>query len=311
MVITKKVVNRPVEEEKKKSVRRTAAYARVSTESIEQGESFDSQVSYYKNLIERDMNSVLVGIYGDKGISGLSAEDRPEFMRMIGDAMEGKIDFIYVKSISRFARNAAECMKYLDKLSEKGVVVCFEKENIYSNDKNLSVVLKILSSLAQEESNSLSIAQKWSYRACAKMGRPTRPVPYGYRKVAEGRNKHKWVIEDDEARRVRLAFKLSYQGRDTTQIKNELNDLESMEGGTRVWRNETVLRMLRNEVYKGDIITNKTVVVDYITKRSVVNKGLEEQVHLIRHHDPIVSEFIWNEVNKNLKLKRGVVVNVQ
>ena len=310
MVITKKVVNKPQQEEKKKEIRRTAAYARVSTESVEQGESYDSQVSYYKNLIERDMNSVLVGIYGDKGISGLNAEDRPEFMRMIGDCMEGKIDFIYVKSISRFTRNASECMKYLEKLNAKGVVVYFEKENIYSNDKNLSVVLKILSSLAQEESNSLSIAQKWSYKQCAKLGRPTRVVAYGYRKVVEGKNKHKWVVEDDEARRVRLAFKLAYQEKPLFEIVKELNLLEEMEGGTKVWYGDIVRRMLRNEVYKGDIITNKTVVIDYIKKRAVKNNGIEEQVVLTKHHEPIISEYIWNEVNKKLNLKKGVVVNV-
>ena len=312
MVITKKVIGptkREIEEQRK--LRRTAAYARVSTDEDAQGESFDSQVSYYTNLIQNDPTSILVGIYGDKGISGLNAEDRPEFMRMIGDCMEGKIDYIYVKSISRFARNAAECMKFLGKISEKGVVVFFEKEGIYSNDKNLSVVLKILSSLAQEESNSLSIAQKWSYKHNAKIGRPTRPVCYGYRKVAEGKNKHKWVIDDEEARRVRLAFKLSYQGKTTTEIVDELNTLEQVENTAYLWNGQRVLSMLRNEAYKGDIITNKTVVIDYVSKKSVKNDGLEEQIYLAKHHDPIVSEYIWNEVNKNLGLKRGVIIHAQ
>ena len=185
------------------NIKRVAAYCRVSTDSDEQGESYEAQVSYYESLIKNNPNYQLGGVYGDRGISGLSAEDRPEFMRLIKDCEDGKIDLIYVKSISRFSRNAAECSKYVDLLSSKGVTVIFEKENIRSDDKNLSVILKILATLAQQESNSTSQAIKWAYIQNAKMGKPTRAVAYGYKKVMKGKNRHVWVINDEEAWRVR------------------------------------------------------------------------------------------------------------
>ena len=112
------------------NIKRVAAYCRVSTETDSQEESYDSQVSYYETFIKRNPNFEFVGVYGDRGISGLSAEDRPEFMRLINDCLEDKIDLVYVKSISRFTRNAAECSKFVNLLLEHGVTVIFEKENV-------------------------------------------------------------------------------------------------------------------------------------------------------------------------------------
>ena len=305
MVIKKKVIYRPqVEIAEERKIRRTAAYARVSTDEEAQGESFESQTSYYRKLIENDLGSALVDIYGDRGISGTSAKERPEFMRMIEDCLQERIDFIYVKSISRFARNAAECMEYLDKIAEHGVVVYFEKENIYSNDKNLSVILKILATLAQEESNSISMAQKWAYYANAKIGRPTRVVAYGYKKVTEGKNKHKWVIDPDQARRVRKAFVLALKGMTQAEIAEDLNKMEEAEGTGVTWTHTRVDTMLKNEVYIGTIITHKWVTIDYVTKKAKKNKGLADQVVVNDHHEPIVSEYIFTAVKEELKSRR-------
>ena len=305
MVITKKIVT-PVKDVAKKDVliKRVAAYCRVSTDTDSQEESYDSQAAYYEKLIKNNPYYLFAGIYGDKGISGLTAEDRPEFLRLIKDAEEGKIDLIYVKSISRFTRNAAECSKYLELLSNKGVTVIFEKEGIRSDDKSLSVVLKILATLAQQESNSLSQAQRWAYQQNAKMGRPTRPVAYGYRKVKEGKNKHKWVVNLDEAWRVRKAFALALKDVTKAEIARELNKLEKEEYTGKTWSPGRVSRLLTNDVYTGIIITNKTVVVDYVSKKSVKNNGQFEQVKVENHHEAIVSPFVFKKVNEKIKRRR-------
>lgn len=305
MIISKRTVFKPDDVlTMENGKRRCAAYARVSTDDEAQGESFDSQVAYYKKLIENESESMLVGVYGDRGISGTSAKDRPEFLRLIKDCEEDKIDFVYVKSISRFARNASECMAYLDRVGEHGVVVYFEKENIYSNDKSLSVILKILATLAQEESNSISMAIKWAYFANAKNGKPTRQVVYGYKKVTEGKNKHVWVVDPIEARRVKKAFALALKGMSKLDIVAELNKMEEDEDTGVIWNYSRVDKMLKNEIYTGIIITNKTVTIDYVTKRQVKNDGLVEKVVIKDHHEPIISEYIFNAVRDKIASKR-------
>ena len=305
MEIIKTVVAPKVATLKEQStIKRVAAYCRVSTDSDEQGESYESQISYYESLIKNNPNYQLSGVYGDKGISGLSAEDRPEFMRLIKDCEDGKIDLIYVKSISRFSRNAAECSKYVDLLTSKGVTVIFEKENIRSDDKSLSVVLKILATLAQQESNSISQAQRWAYTQNAKMGRPTRVVAYGYRKVTKGRNKHVWEINDEKAWRVRKAFALALSDIPIVKIVEELNKIEEEENTGVKWTQSRVSNLLRNEVYTGTIITNKTVVVDYVSKKSVKNNGIVEQVKIENHHEAIVSPFVFKKINEKFKRRK-------
>ena len=283
------------------NIKRVAAYCRVSTETDSQEESYDSQVSYYETFIKRNPNFEFVGVYGDRGISGLSAEDRPEFMRLINDCLEDKIDLVYVKSISRFTRNAAECSKFVNLLLEHGVTVIFEKENIRSDDKNLSVILKILATLAQQESNGTSQAIKWAYIQNAKMGRPTRAVAYGYKKVAKGKNRHVWEINDEEAWRVRKAFAMALNEAPRKDIIDELNNIEKEEGTGISWTLSRLQHLLSNEVYTGVIITNKTVVLDYVSKKSVKNDGFVEQVKIENHHDAIISPFIFKKVNEQIK----------
>ena len=305
MIITKTIVNSPIKEKmEEKHIKRVAAYARVSTDFDDQSESYDSQISYYEALIRNNKSYEYVGVYGDKGISGTSAENRPEFMKMIKDCLEGKIDFIFCKSISRFARNAAECSKYINIISEKGVVVYFEKENIRSDEKNLSVVLKILATLAQEESNSISQALKWSYLMNAKIGKPTRQAAYGYRKVKQGKNKHVWEIDQEQARKVRYAFSLALKGLSFKDIATELTKLEESEGTEYVWNHTRVGYMLTNEVYTGTILINKRVTIDYVTKKSINNKGEVEQVKIEGHHEPIISEYMFNAVRNELLCRR-------
>ena len=286
---------------KDKPIKRVAAYCRVSTEMDMQEESYESQVSYYEKKIKSEPNSELVGIYGDKGISGTSAVDRPEFKRLIEDCENDKIDFVYCKSISRFARNAADCMKYVDILSGHNVVIYFEKENIRSDDKSLKVVLKFLATLAQEESNSISQAVKWSYIQNAKLGRPTCPTCYGYRKTQVGTNKHAWVIDLDEARRIRLIFSRASAGKETREIAAELNQFEANAATDVVWSAQRVRNAIRNIAYMGSLLVGKTTRVDYVSKKAVKNDGtISEQILLEKHHEPIVSEWVWKRANAML-----------
>lgn len=143
--------------------KRVAAYCRVSTDMKSQEESFETQVSYYQSYIERNDEWVLVGIYADGGVSATGAAKRPEFMRMIADAMEGKIDLILVKSISRFSRNVVDCQVYVQQLRSKGVEVRFEKERLSSLDASSEMIFSMMAAIAQDESRSISQNIRWGY----------------------------------------------------------------------------------------------------------------------------------------------------
>lgn len=157
--------------------RRVAAYCRVSTLLEEQELSYESQCAYYESLIENSPDMELVGVYGDQGFSGLHAKNRPEFMRMIRDCLDGRIDLIMVKSISRFSRNTLECQYYVNLLKEHGVTVQFEREGINSGDPQCEFILKLLSAAAQEESNSISQTIQWAQLKNNESGYPTRICP--------------------------------------------------------------------------------------------------------------------------------------
>lgn len=136
--------------------RRVAAYARVSTDSDDQENSFDAQKSFYERYIKENPLWEFVGIYADEGISGTSTKGRKEFQRMINDAKNGKIDLIIAKSMSRFARNTLDTLTYIRDLKARGVECFFQKENIYTFDSKGELLITIMSSLAQEESRSIS-----------------------------------------------------------------------------------------------------------------------------------------------------------
>lgn len=135
---------------------RVAAYCRVSTDSDEQATSYDAQVEHYSNFIQKNVEWEFAGIFADDGISGTNTKKREEFNRMISECMEGHIDMIITKSISRFARNTLDCLRYIRQLKEKNIPVFFEKENINTMDSKGEVLLTIMASLAQQESESLS-----------------------------------------------------------------------------------------------------------------------------------------------------------
>ena len=169
--------------------RRVAAYCRVSSSSEDQLNSYQAQLTYYSHKFEDSATEELVDLYADEGITGTREDKRDEFQRLMKDCRRGKIDRIYTKSISRFARNTKDCLKNLRELKALGITVIFEKENIDTANMTDEIMITILGGLAQEESVSISKNMKWSYRKRMESGKfVTNHAPFGFRLV----NHHWW-----------------------------------------------------------------------------------------------------------------------
>ena len=284
-------------------MKRTAAYCRVSTLYEEQELSFDSQCEFYRNYIKKAPDMTLVGIYGDQGFSGLQSKQRKEFQRLMADCEAGKIDLILVKSVSRFSRNTVECMECLQRLKALGVGVYFEKEGMSSLDPQTEMILAIYASIAQNESCALSANVRWAKRRKAEMGDPDNMACYGYRmiKCPDGEVKHKWIVHEEEAKRIRLIFQMAYQGYAAREILYAVNQYEEEHGKPANWTIARVYCALDRETYKGDLLTNKIVVLDCVKKKCVKNDGFVDQFYLEQHHDPIVEPDVFDSVQQYRK----------
>ena len=196
--------------------RRVAGYARVSTDSEEQSTSYEAQVDYYTNYIKSNPGWAFVDVYTDEGISGVMTKNRDGFNRMVADALSGKIDLIVTKSVSRFARNTVDSLTTVRKLKERGVEVYFQKENIYTLDSKGELLITIMSSLAQEESRSISENVTWGQRKRFADGKVSMPYKQflGYRKGADGLPE----IVAEEAEIVRSIYRLFMAGKNPTAI---------------------------------------------------------------------------------------------
>ena len=306
--VTMEVKNQKAKADVSKATR-VAAYCRVSTLMEEQKLSYESQCAYYENLIESRENMELVGIYGDQGFSGLHAEKRPEFQRLIADCTDGKVDLVMVKSISRFSRNTIDCQSYLKLLKEHGVTVYFEKEGLYSNDPQCELILKLLAAAAQEESNSISQTIKWANEKNCESGYPTRTCCYGYVKAKRHTGeKHIWVIDEEKAKRIRLMFELADKGQNAREIAKSLREYEEEHGVTARWTASNVRSQLQNEAYKGDLLTGKTYSPDILSGKRMKNNGQSPQYYIEEHHEPIVSPALFDRVQRNIKKYRRIGV---
>jgi len=282
-VLENRALSAPLRDESK--IQRVAAYCRVSTLQEEQADSYVTQCEYYRRIIAANPKLELADVYGDHGISGLSTTKRPEFLRMMKDCMDGKIDRIMTKSISRFARNLADCVDCVRALKEKGIPVFFEKEGFSSTDEGCEFILSMLATMAQEEVNSLSQNIRWSLEHRNASGDPSRVARYGYRRVSDANGKKVWRIEAREAKRVRLAFQLALQGQCYRMIITALDNMEIKEGSDARWTRARVYGILKSEVYIGDILTNKCYKPDYLSKRVVKNTGQRTQYYIEGHHE--------------------------
>lgn len=278
--------------------KRVAAYARVSTELDAQQNSYEAQIEYYTNYIQGKPDWEFVGIYADEGISGTSYKNRSGFNRMIDDAKAGKIDLILTKSISRFSRNTVDSLTVTRELKAKGVEVYFEKENISSMDKTAELVFTMLSSIAQEESRSISENVRWGKQRSMEAGKVY--VPYssflGYEKGEDGLPR----IVPEEAEIVRSIYRRYLEGATLNQVASELNatGITTLKGNQ--WTKDGVRRILTNEKYKGDARLQKTYIDDFLTKQVKINRGERKQWYVHDSHDAIISPETFELVQKEL-----------
>lgn len=249
---------------------RVAAYARVSTDHEDQHLSLVAQTEYYMKLISERPGWQFVGIYADDGVSGLGTRSRDGFNRMIRDCLDGVVDLILTKSISRFARNTVDSVSTIRKLKEKGIGVYFEKENIWTLDSKGEFLLTLMSSLAQEESRSISENVRWGQRKRFSDGKSS--VGYsrflGYDK---GKEKYEMVVNEEQAVTVRRIFFLFLQGYTAHSIAKILTEEGfSTPCGNSLWYARTVDSILKNEKYKGDALLQKGFTVDFLTKKAKI-----------------------------------------
>jgi len=276
---------------------RTAAYCRVSTDKETQDGSYELQESYFTNLIQSDPDRKLVGIYGDKGRSGLDTAGRPGLQKLLEDCRSGKVDMVLTKSISRFARNVADCAEMIRELRSLGVNVFFEKENLYTDDKKCDLVINIFSAIAQEESNSISQNSIRSHEQYTLEGRPFGRIAFGYRNAGDNR----WEINEEEAPRVRTAFRMAASGKKYQEIRATLNAMET----DYEWKQKRLKRMLTNPVYKGDYYSHGWVCL--VPGKLVKNRDYRDRYYLKGHHEPIVPPDLFDAVQKIIE--RGILIS--
>lgn len=283
---------------------RVAAYCRVSTEMEEQQNSYQVQIDYYTDLINKKKEWTLAGIFADEGISGTQTKKRTEFNRMIRMCRRKKIDLVITKSISRFARNTVDCLEYIRQLKDLGIGVIFEKENINTLTMTSEFMIALYGSFAQAESESISKNVSLGVQMAFREGK-TR-IQYrnllGYKKGAD----NKPEIISDEAETVKLIFKLFLDGYSTQKIADALVVKGKLTAtGNLAWNSGMVRKILHNEKYVGDVLLQKTYTVDCITHKKAVNHG-ERTMYLVSdHHEPIVDRITYNLVQQELARRKS------
>ena len=284
--------------------RRVAAYARVSTDSEEQLTSYEAQVDYYTRFIQENPDWDFVEVYTDEGISAVNTKRRDGFNRMIRDALAGKIDLIVTKSVSRFARNTVDSLTTIRKLKEAGCECFFQKENIMTFDSKGELLITIMSSLAQEESRSISENVTWGQRKRFSDGKVS--IPYGqflgYRKGADGLPE----IVPEEAEIVKRIYREFLQGKSTNAIATMLTEEGIPTPGKKiVWQRATVESILRNEKYKGSALLQKSFTVDFLTKKTKINEGEVPQYYVEDSHPAIIEPWEWEQVQVELERRKN------
>lgn len=283
--------------------RKVAGYARVSTDSDEQFTSYAAQVDYYTTYIQSRSEWEFVEVYTDEGISALNTKKRDGFNRMIDDALNGKIDLIVTKSVSRFARNTVDSLTTVRKLKDKGVEVYFEKENIWTLDSKGELLITIMSSLAQEESRSISENVTWGQRKRFADGKVS--VPYkqflGYKKGANGLPE----IVPEEAITVRSIYRMFIEGMSAGAIANHLTESAvPTPSGKQKWQRATIESILQNEKYKGAALLQKKYTVDFLQKKMKVNEGEVPQYYVEHSHPAIIAPEEWEMVQLEIKRRK-------
>lgn len=290
----------------KKIIKRVCAYARVSTDSEEQQTSYNSQIKHYSEQIKSNPDWEFVGIYADEGISGTQVKKRTEFMRMIDDALAGKIDMIIAKSISRFARNTLDTLKYVRLLREHNVDVYFEKENIHTLELDSEMFLTLYSAFAQAESESTSQNVTMGFRAKMKRGEPCGKAEcYGYiwNKITK-----ELEINEEQAKVVRDIFDWYSSGIGCKTIAKRLNDKSIPTYSGRKWEQSTIRMIIHNEKYVGDLLGQKYYTESPLTHKHILNFGEKEKYYVKDHHKGIITRDVWNKSQEILNKRSSKIL---
>jgi len=276
---------------------RVAAYCRVSTDSEDQLNSYKSQVKYYTDYIKSKNEWVFVEVYADEAITGTQTKNRDNFQRLINDCMNGDIDMIITKAISRFARNTLDTLRYVRMLKEKNVAVFFEKENINTLTMDGELLLVILSSVAQQEVENISSNVKKGLKMKMQRGELVGfqgCLGYDYHPETK-----LITVNQAEAEVVRYIFSRYVEGMGCSVIGQELKKLgHKTKRGNSNWSETTVMGIIRNEKYKGDIRQGKTFTVDPISKRRLYNMGEVDQFYIHNNHEPIISDDMFEHAQQ-------------
>ena len=290
----------PINSRKKRKV---AGYARVSTDHDDQITSYAAQVDYYTNYIKGRDDWEFVGMYTDEGISATNTRHRDGFKRMVKDALDGKIYLIITKSVSRFARNTVDSLTTVRKLKDKGIEIYFEKENIWTLDAKGELLITIMSSLAQEESRSISENVTWGHRKRFADGKVS--VPFGrFLGYDRGPNGN-LVVNHEQAKTVKLIYRLFLSGFTYHSIARELTASGILTpGGKKRWSQQSVQHILTNEKYKGDALLQKSFTVNFLTKEKKQNEGEVPQYYVENDHEAIISPQVFDWVQEEIKRRR-------
>ena len=283
---------------------RVVAYCRVSTKQEEQLNSYETQKAYYTEKINAEPNWTLVGIFADKGITGTSVKNRDEFNKMIKLCKRGKVDMIITKSISRFARNTLDCLKYTRMLKAIGVDVFFEEQGIHSTQLGAEFYITIYGCIAQSESENISANVKFGKAQSAREGNVAFHYKnfLGYRKGEDGKPE----IVPEEAETIRFIYDSFLAGDSFGGIKAKLEEKGILSpSGTPTWRYSTIQSILTNEKYVGDAIINKTFIEDCISKKVRVNNGERQKFYVENNHPAIIDRMTFARVQEELARRNG------
>ena len=266
---------------------------------LDQLNSYKSQVAYYTDMIKKNKEWVLADIYADEAITGTQVAKREDFQRMINDCMNGEIDMVITKSISRFARNTLDTLKYVRMLKERNIAVYFEDEKINTLTMDGELLLVVLSSVAQQEVENISANVKKGLKMKMKRGELVGfqgCLGYDYHKDTKT-----ITVNEEEAEIVRYIFNRYIEGAGGSVIAHELENLGyKTKYGSSTWVQSTVIGIIKNEKYKGDLLLGKTFTVDPISKRRLENFGEEDKFYIRNHHEPIISEEVFEKAQEIL-----------
>ena len=277
---------------------KVASYCRVSTDKDDQANSFDTQKAFFREYIQRKPEWELVDIYADEGITGTSTKKRKEFNRMMNDAYEGKFQMIITKEVSRFSRNILDTISYTRELRAMGIGVIFATDRINTLEPESEMILSYIAAQSQEESRRTSARVVWGQTRQMEKGVVFGQSLLGY-DVKDGRI----TVNPEGAEIIQLIFhKYAVEQVGTSEIARFLTreGYHTYRGSTK-WKANTVIKILNNEKYVGDLVQKKTYTPDFLSHEKKSNKGAVPLIIIPNHHEPIISREVWNLAQERLR----------